>query len=83
MSGVWIISENRRQALELLNIGRKLADKMGTRVFALLDGGGHGVAVAGLDLAGGHQVANKFINGFPAVRRFEFGHDLFTSQDVG
>ena len=37
MSGVWIISENRRQALELLNIGRKLADKMGTRVFALLD----------------------------------------------
>ena len=37
MSGVWIISENRRQALELLNIGRKLADKMGTRVFAFLD----------------------------------------------
>ena len=36
MSGVWIISENRRQATELLNIGRQLADKMGTRVSALL-----------------------------------------------
>ena len=36
MSGVWIISENRGQALELLNIGRQLAAKMGTRVSALL-----------------------------------------------
>jgi electron transfer flavoprotein alpha subunit len=31
-----IISENLGQSLELLNIGRKLADKMGTRVSALL-----------------------------------------------
>ncbi len=36
MSGVWIISENRRQSLELLNIGRQLADKMGTHAAALL-----------------------------------------------
>lgn len=36
MSGVWIISENRERALELLNIGRQLAAKMGTRVSALL-----------------------------------------------
>ena len=36
MSGVWIISENRRQSMELLNIGRQLADKMGTRAAALL-----------------------------------------------
>ena len=36
MSGVWIISENRERALELLNIGKQLAAKMGTRVSALL-----------------------------------------------
>jgi electron transfer flavoprotein alpha subunit len=36
MAGVWIISENRERALELLNIGRQLATKMGTRVSALL-----------------------------------------------
>jgi electron transfer flavoprotein alpha subunit len=36
MSGVWIISEKRRQSLELLNIGRQLADKMGTHAAALL-----------------------------------------------
>lgn len=36
MSGVWIISENRRQSMEILNIGQQLADKMGTRVSALL-----------------------------------------------
>jgi len=36
MSGVWIISENRGQSLELLNIGRQLSTKMGMRVAALL-----------------------------------------------
>ena len=36
MSGVWIISENRRQSMELLNIGRQLADKTGTRASVLL-----------------------------------------------
>ncbi len=36
MAGVWIISENREQALELLHIGRELAVKMGTSVSALL-----------------------------------------------
>jgi electron transfer flavoprotein alpha subunit len=36
MAGVWIISENRERALELLNIGRQLAAKMGTHVSALL-----------------------------------------------
>jgi electron transfer flavoprotein alpha subunit len=36
MAGIWIISENRGQTLELLNIGREIAAKMGTRVSALL-----------------------------------------------
>ncbi len=36
MAGVWIISDNRGRAMELLNIGRELASKMGTRVSALL-----------------------------------------------
>jgi electron transfer flavoprotein alpha subunit len=36
MAGIWIISENRGQTLELLNIGRKIAAKMGTRVSAFL-----------------------------------------------
>jgi len=36
MAGVWIISENRDQALELLHIGRELAVKMGTSVSAIL-----------------------------------------------
>jgi len=36
MAGIWIISENREQTLELLNISRDLADKMGTQVFVFL-----------------------------------------------
>jgi electron transfer flavoprotein alpha subunit len=36
MAGIWIISENRVQTLELLNIGREIAAKMGTRVSTLL-----------------------------------------------
>lgn len=36
MAGIWIISENRGQTLELLNIGREIAAKMGTRVSTLL-----------------------------------------------
>jgi electron transfer flavoprotein alpha subunit len=36
MAGVWIISEIREQALELLRIGRELAVKMGTNVSALI-----------------------------------------------
>ncbi|HET6460066.1 MAG TPA: electron transfer flavoprotein subunit alpha/FixB family protein [Syntrophales bacterium] len=36
MAGVWIVSDNRGHALELLNIGRQLATKIGTRVSALL-----------------------------------------------
>lgn len=36
MAGVWIVSDNRGQALELLNIGRQLAAKMGTPVSALI-----------------------------------------------
>jgi electron transfer flavoprotein alpha subunit len=36
MAGVWIISENREQTLELLNIGRQLATKIGTNVSVLL-----------------------------------------------
>jgi electron transfer flavoprotein alpha subunit len=35
MAGIWIISENRGQTLELLNIGREIAAKMGTRVSTL------------------------------------------------
>ncbi len=36
MAGVWIVADNRGQALELLNIGRQLATKMGTSVSSLL-----------------------------------------------
>ena len=36
MAGVWIIAENREHTLELLNIGRELAVKMGTRVAVFL-----------------------------------------------
>jgi electron transfer flavoprotein alpha subunit len=36
MAGVWIFAENHERILELLNIGRQLAMKMGTRVCALI-----------------------------------------------
>lgn len=36
MAGVWILAENREQTLELLNIGRDLASKMGTKLAAFL-----------------------------------------------
>jgi electron transfer flavoprotein alpha subunit len=36
MAGIWITSENREHAMELLNIGRDLADKMGTEVSVFL-----------------------------------------------
>lgn len=36
MAGIWIISENREQTLELLNIGHELAEKMGIRVAVFL-----------------------------------------------
>ena len=36
MAGIWIISENRGQTLELLNIGREIAAKMGTKVSTFL-----------------------------------------------
>ncbi len=36
MAGVWILAENRGQTLELLNIGRDLASKMGTKLTAFL-----------------------------------------------
>jgi hypothetical protein len=52
------------------------ADACGHGCFALLDGGGYGVAVAGLNLAGGHEIADEFVNRFPAVRRFQIGDDL-------
>lgn len=38
MPGIWIYAENREHALELLNIGRRLAVKMGTILSALLAG---------------------------------------------
>jgi len=38
MAGIWIFAEKREQTLELLNIGRRLAAKMGTTVSALLVG---------------------------------------------
>ena len=36
MAGIWIIAENSRQTLELLNIGRELAAKMETQVSAFV-----------------------------------------------
>jgi electron transfer flavoprotein alpha subunit len=38
MAGIWIFAENREQTLELLNVGRRLATKMGTTLSALLAG---------------------------------------------
>lgn len=38
MAGIWIFAEKREQALELLNIGRRLAAKTGAAVSALLPG---------------------------------------------
>lgn len=34
MSGVWVFAEKREQTLELLNIGRSLADELGTELVA-------------------------------------------------
>jgi electron transfer flavoprotein alpha subunit len=42
MAGIWIFAENREQALELLNVGRCLAVKMGTTVSALVPGNAEG-----------------------------------------
>ena len=42
MAGIWIFAENREQTLELLNIGGRLAEKMGTTVSALLPGNAEG-----------------------------------------
>jgi len=36
MAGIWIISENRQQTLELLNIGCELSARIGTRVAVFL-----------------------------------------------
>ena len=49
---------------------------------ALFDDGGDGVAVAGLDLAGGHQIADQFVNGLPAVGGAQIGDDLLFAQNV-
>ena len=43
---------------------------------ALLDDGGDGVFILGLDLAGGHEVVDQLINGLPAVRRLQVRDDL-------
>ncbi|MBE0618157.1 MAG: electron transfer flavoprotein subunit alpha/FixB family protein [Proteobacteria bacterium] len=36
MAGIWVLAETRGQTLELLGIGRRLADDMGTQLAALL-----------------------------------------------
>jgi electron transfer flavoprotein alpha subunit len=38
MAGIWIYADNREQSLELLNIGRRLAEETGTTLSALLAG---------------------------------------------
>lgn len=38
MAGIWIFADHREQGLELLNIGRQLAAKMGTTLSALFAG---------------------------------------------
>ena len=45
------------------------ADAGAHRGLALLDHGGDGLAVLGLDLAGGHQVVDQLVDRFPAVGR--------------
>ncbi|HUH65108.1 MAG TPA: electron transfer flavoprotein subunit alpha/FixB family protein [Syntrophales bacterium] len=36
MAGIWILADSRERAFELLNIGREMADRAGTRVVAVL-----------------------------------------------
>ncbi|NPV26515.1 MAG: electron transfer flavoprotein subunit alpha/FixB family protein [Firmicutes bacterium] len=36
MAGVWILADRREQTLELLNIGREIATRLGTRLVALV-----------------------------------------------
>jgi len=36
MAGIWVLAENRRQTLELLNIGRDLASKLGNNLSVFL-----------------------------------------------
>jgi electron transfer flavoprotein alpha subunit len=36
MAGVWALAENREQSLELLNIGRELASKLGVKLVSLI-----------------------------------------------
>ena len=50
--------------------------------FALLDDGGDGVAMLGLDFAGGHEVVDQFINGLPAIGRLQIRDDLLFRQNV-
>lgn len=52
MAGIWIFAENREYAFELLNIGRRLAVKMGAPLTALLagdDGAAHDCIARGAD----------------------------------
>jgi hypothetical protein len=50
---------------------------------ALFDGGGDGVAVGGLNLAGGDKVPDEFVNCLPAVRRAQVWNYLFAPQNIG
>lgn len=36
MSGIWVIAENHRETLELMNVGRELAEKMHTEISVFL-----------------------------------------------
>jgi hypothetical protein len=49
---------------------------------ALFDGGGDGIAVSGINFAGGHEIINQLVNGLPAVGGAQFRNDLRFCQNV-
>ena len=49
---------------------------------ALLDDGGDGFAVLGLDFAGGDEIADQFVDGFPAVGRLQFRQNIVGSENI-
>ena len=50
--------------------------------FAFLDDGGNGVAVFGLDFAGGDEVVDQLVDGQPAVGSLQFRQDIIGTQNV-
>src|SRR5690242_13021957 len=52
-------------------------------MFPFFDDGRHAVAIVRLDLAGGNEDADEFINCLPAIGGPQFGNDVFLTQNIG